>query len=413
MDSSQGRRPRVVIVGAGFGGLAAARALRRAEAEIFLIDRTNHHLFQPLLYQVATAVLSPADVATAVRPLLRPQRNTTMLMAEVTRVDTEARLVRLAGDATLPYDWLILATGADYSFFGRPELAQHVHVLKTLSDALTVREKLLTAFEQAELAPDEDAVRRLTTFVVVGGGPTGVEIAGTVAEMVRTTLRCDFRRIDPTRSRVLLFEEGPRVLSAFPQHLSDYACRALSDLGVEVRPGTAVETIGDGWVQVGGERIEAALTFWCAGVQARPAARWLGVPQARNGGVVVGPDCSAPGLPEVFVVGDVSHHAHEGGPLPALAPVARQQGRWVGRLIARRIAGRPDPVPFRYRDWGTMAVIGRSRAVALLGGRRLKGVPAWLTWSLVHLMLLIDFRSRATVYVNWTWAWFTRGGGPG
>ncbi len=404
-------RKTVVIVGAGFGGLAAAKAFKGADVDVVLIDRTNHHLFQPLLYQVATAALSPADIATASRTLLKGQKNVTVLMGEVTAVDAEGKCVRLKDGPDQSYDWLILATGAAYSFFGHPEWAGDAEVLKSLDDALTIRRKLLAAFERAELADDPEQARKLTTFVVVGAGPTGVETAGTIAEMARMTLRNEFRRIDPTQARVILFEAGPRVLAAFPEDLSAYAEKALEELGVEVRTGTAVEAISDGVVQAGGETIEAAAVLWSAGVEARPVAQWLGAEAVRNGAVVVDATCAVPGLKNVFALGDVASYRQDGKPLPGLAPVAKQQGRWVGRLVRARAEGRPDPAPFRYHDWGTMAVIGRSRAVALLGPWKMTGFLAWLAWSLVHLMLLIDFRSRAAVYVNWTWAWFTMGRG--
>lgn len=404
-------RKTVVIVGAGFGGLAAARAFKGADIEVVLIDRTNHHLFQPLLYQVATAALSPADIATASRTLLRGQKNVTVLMGEVTGVDAAAKVVRLKDGPDQTYDWLILATGAAYSFFGHPEWSDDAEVLKSLDDALTIRRKLLAAFEKAELADDPEEARKLMTFIVVGAGPTGVETAGTIAEMARMTLKHDFRRIDPTKARVILFEAGPRVLAVFPPDLSAYAEQALEDLGVEVRTGAAVEAISDGVVRAGGETLAAAAVLWSAGVEARPAAQWLGAAAVRNGGVVVDQTCAVPGVRDVFAVGDVASFRQDGKPLPGLAPVAKQQGKWVGKLVRARAEGRPDPAPFRYRDWGTMAVIGRSKAVALLGPWKLKGFVAWLAWSLVHLMLLIDFRSRVVVYVNWTWAWFTMGRG--
>lgn len=398
---------RVVIVGAGFGGLAAAKALKGADLDVVLIDRTNHHLFQPLLYQVATAALSAPDIAVAIRTLLRRQTNATMLMAEVTGVDHQARRVLLGDGATIGYDWLILATGAAYSFFGHPEWSQEALVLKSLDDASAIRRRLLCAFETAERTPSG----RPPTFVVVGGGPTGVETAGTIAELARQTLKGEFRNIDPTQARVILYEAGPRVLSAFPVELSDYAARALGELGVEVRTGAPVEEIDAGRVRAAGETIDAAAVLWCAGVKARPAADWLEAEAGGGGAVLVDRDCSVPDRPGVYAIGDVSRYVAPDGPLPALAPVAKQQGRWVGRRIAAEAAGQAPPPPFRYQDWGSMAVIGRSRAIAVLGGRNLKGVTAWLAWSLVHLMLLIDFRSRLTVYVNWTWAWFTRGRG--
>lgn len=409
---SNSARPSIVIVGAGFGGMAAARALRGAEADITLVDRTNHHLFQPLLYQVATAALSPADIATASRVLLRGQHNATVLMAEVADVDPDRRLVRLTGARDLPYDYLILATGAAYSFFGHDEWAHHAPVLKSIDDALAIRARLLEAFERAEQAVDRDAARRLLTFVVVGGGPTGVELAGTIAELARTTLARDFRHIDPRSARILLCESGPRVLGAFPEKLSIYAGEALASLGVEVRVGKPVERIDAGGIILAGERIDAETVLWCAGTQARPAAWWLGADAARNGAVKVNADCSVPGRPEIFVVGDSASFDHGlERPLPGLAPVAKQQGHYVGRLLKATIQGKSGLPPFRYRDYGTMAVIGRSRAVAHLGRLQLKGLVAWLAWSLVHLMLLVDFRSRLMVYANWSWAWFTYGRG--
>jgi NADH dehydrogenase len=405
-------RKRIVIVGAGFGGMAAIQALRNVDADVTLIDRTNHHLFQPLLYQVATAALSPADIATASRVLLRSHRRTTVLMADVVAVDRERRCVRVASGLEFDYDYLVLATGAGYSFFGRDDWAPHAQVLKTLDDALAVRERLLSAFEWAEESPDAGAVSRLLTFVVIGGGPTGVELAGTIAELARSTLARDFKHINTRYARVVLCEAGPRLLTSYPPHLSDYATGALRTLGVEVRLGQTVEHIDEHGLRVGGVRIDASLVLWCAGTKARPAAQWIDVPAARNGAICVGPDCSVPGFPEIFAIGDVaSFSAGRPGPLPGLAPVAKQQGRYVGRLIRARIEGRPDPGPFRYSDWGTMAVIGRSHAIADFGKVRLTGFLAWLTWSLVHLMLLVDLRSRVMVYLNWSWAWFTYGRG--
>lgn len=405
-------KPRIVIVGAGFGGMAAARMLRRAAAEVTLVDRTNHHLFQPLLYQVATAALSPADIATANRVLLRGSSNMRVLMAEVTGVDTSARAVRLADGRMLPYDYLVLATGAAYSFFGHDEWRAHALVLKSLEDALAIRARLLEAFERAEQTSDPAEARRLLTFAIVGGGPTGVELAGTIAELARTTLARDFACIDPRDARVVLCEAGERLLSAFDPALSAYAADALAALGVEVRTGTAVQAIDATGLMLGEQRIDAGAVLWCAGTEARPAARWVGAQAARNGAVEVAADCSVPGHPEIFAIGDVaSFDSGRNRPLPGLAPVAKQQGAYVGRLLAARIAGRSEPGAFRYRDHGTMAVIGRARAVAVLGGMRLKGFVAWLAWSLVHLLLLVDFRSRLLVYVNWSWAWFTYGRG--
>jgi NADH:ubiquinone reductase (H+-translocating) len=412
MDKSMSAlRPGIVIVGAGFGGLAAAKALKGANADVTLVDRTNHHVFQPLLYQVATAALSPADIATANRVLLRNQQNVAVLMAEVVSVSPDRRLVHLADGKDLPYDYLILATGAAYSFFGHEEWAEHAQVLKTLEDALAIRSHLLGAFELAEQCGDPERIRELLTFAVVGAGPTGVEMAGTIAELARMTLAMDFKHIDPRSARVVLCEAGGHVLPAFPEHLSAYARRALEGLGIEVLLGQAVREIDEKGLTVGETRIETPNIIWCAGVKARPAADWLGANAARNGAVRVAADCSVPGWPGVFAVGDVSSLETSGAPLPGLAAVAKQQGHYVGLLLKARIGGKPAPPPFRYRDLGTLAIIGRSRAVAHFGRIDLTGFIAWLAWSLIHLMLLVDFHSRLMVYANWSWAWFTYGRG--
>jgi len=400
------------VVGAGFGGMAVVQSLKGVDVDITLVDRTNHHLFQPLLYQVATAALSPAEIATATRVLLRGYHNATVLMAEVTGVDPAQRRVRLANGVELPYDYLVLATGAAYSFFGHDEWAAYTHVLKTLDDALSIRERLLSAFEWAEESDDPAQIQRLMTFAVIGGGPTGVELAGTMAELARSTLARDFKRIDPRSARIVLCEAGPRLLSSFPPHLSEYSLTALRALGVEVRLGEAVNQIDERGLVVGNTRIDASLILWCAGTAARPAARWIGTTAARNGAVQVAADCSVPAWPEIFAIGDVaSYSAGRSAPLPGLAPVAKQQGRYVGHVLKARIQGKPVPGPFRYRDFGAMAVIGRSHAIADFGRFRLTGFLAWLTWSLVHLMLLVDFRSRVVVYWNWSWAFFTYGRG--
>ncbi len=404
-------RERIIIVGAGFGGIAAAQALRHAPADVTLIDKTNHHLFQPLLYQVAGAALSPGDIATANRALLRRNRNTRVLMAEVSGVDTAAKELCLSDGRRLRFDRLILATGAAYSFFGNDDWAEHAFVLKSIDDALAIRAALLGAFERAEQCDDAQEVRKLLTFAVVGGGPTGVELAGTIAELARTTLARDFAHVDPRGARVVLCEMGERILNAFDPELSASAKAALESLGVEMRTGAPVETIDGDGLTIAGERIDAAAVLWAAGTAARPAAKWLAADAARNGAVKVRPDCSVPGHPDIFAIGDVASFDAGDGPLPGLAPVAKQQGAYVGKLLAARIAGRSDPGPFRYRDYGTMAVIGRSRAVAEIAGLKLKGFLAWLAWSLVHLMLLVDFRSRVAVYVNWSWSWFTYGRG--
>lgn len=411
-DEARSARKRIVIVGAGFGGMAAAQALKHAEADVILVDRTNYHLFQPLLYQVATAALSPADIATAIRALLRRQKNVTVVMGDAAGVNLAEGALRIDGMSDIPFDYLVLATGADYSFFGRDAWAANAPVLKTLADALAMRERLLGAFEWAESHAGSGDTRRALTFVVVGGGPTGVELAGTIAELAHTTLARDFRQVDPASARIILFEAGPRLLSGFPDRLSDYARTALEALGVEVRTCAIVDEIDAVGLTAGGERIESGNVLWCAGTAARPAAEWLGAAAAANRAVKVAPDCSVPGHPNIFAIGDVaSYQGADGQLLPGLAPVAKQQGDYVGRLLARRIAGKSAPAPFRYRDYGALAVIGRSRAVADFGRLRLTGFSAWLTWSLVHLMLLVDFRSRVLVYVNWSWAWLTRGRG--
>ena len=406
------RRPLVLIVGAGFGGINAAQGLAGKGVDILLIDRINHHVFQPLLYQTATAALAPSDIASPIRAILRHNRHATVIMGEVTGIDPARRVVAVRDTGEFRYDYLILATGAAYSWFGHDEWAAHAAVLKSLDDAEVIRRRLLSAFELAESRTDPNEIERLLTFIIVGGGPTGVELAGAIAELARSTLAREFRRIRPEAARIILFETGPRLLPAFPPGLSDYTCRALGSLGVEVRLGVAVEKIDASGVSASGKRVDGANTFWCAGTQARPAASWLGVDAAPNGAVRVLPDCSVPGHAEIFVIGDVaSLNGRDGKPLPGLAAVAAQHGKYVAKVIARRIAGRPAPGPFRYRDLGTLAVIGRSRAVADLGRFRLRGFPAWLIWSLVHLFLLAGFRNRLVVYVNWSWAWFTYGRG--
>jgi NADH dehydrogenase len=405
-------KARIVIIGCGFGGLAAAQALRSAHADIILIDRTNHHLFQPLLYQVATAALSPADSATATRAILRRQSNVTVLMGEVTGIDTMNRRIEIVGADDVPYDLLVVATGAAYSYFGHGDWAQFSHVLKTLEDAVGIRGALLGAFERAESQTDAETVGRLLTFVVVGGGPTGVELAGNIAELARSTLARDFRNINPASARVILCESGNAVLGEFPSRLSRYASSALASLGVEVRLNTTVTTIDAQGLTAGDQRIETRNIFWAAGTTARPAAQWMNLQPAQHGAISVDPRCAVIGLTDVFAVGDVASQAGASGqPLPGLAAVAKQQGAYVGKLLSARLKGKDNFPPFRYRDLGTLAVIGRARAVAHLGGVSLSGAAAWLLWSLVHLMLLVDFRSRIAVYLNWMWSWFTYGRG--
>ncbi|MCW8139840.1 MAG: NAD(P)/FAD-dependent oxidoreductase [Planctomycetota bacterium] len=398
-------RPHVVIVGGGFGGLAAARALRRAPVRITLVDRQNHHLFQPLLYQVATAGLNPADIAAPIRGILRRQKNALMLLADVRRVDVAAR--RLVLDRTeLAYDHLILACGATHSYFGHDEWAEVAPGLKTITDAAEIRHRVLWAFEAAE--QEDDPARRATwqTFAVVGGGPTGVELAGALAELARHTLRKDFRRFDPRASRVLLLEAGPALLPAFPEDLRDDARRRLERLGVEVRLGAAVSDITREGLRAGGEWTPARTVLWAAGVAASPLARTLDAPLDRAGRVLVRPDLSVPGHPEVRVVGDMAALEQDGKPVPGVAPAAMQMGRHAAMNVRRALRGLP-PLPFRYKDKGSMATIGRAAGVADLGRLRLTGYLGWLAWLFVHLIFLIGFRSRVLVLLQWVWAYVT------
>ena len=403
----------VVIVGAGFGGLAAARALAGSPARVTLIDRTNHTLFQPLLYQVATAALGADDIALPVRSVFRGSPHVAVLMAELTGIDRGRRCVLLEGAAPVAYDSLILATGSVYSWFGHDEWSARTPALKSLSDALSLRNRLLDAFERAEASTDAAETRRLLTFVVIGAGPTGVELAGSIAELARNTLARDFRRIRPAEARIVLCDAGDAVLAAFPRPLSLYAGGRLEALGIELRLGAGVERIDAGGVVAGGVRIEAECVFWAAGTAATPVARWLGEPGVGHGLVPVAPDCSLPGDPSIFVIGDAASMAGpDGKPLPGLGSVAKQQGAYVGHLIGRRLSGRHGrPAPFRYRNWGQLAIIGRSSAVADFGRVRLTGRLAWLLWSAIHLMLLVSARNRIVVYVNWVWAWLSYGRG--
>jgi NADH dehydrogenase len=400
-------RPRVIIVGAGFGGLSAAVALRRAAADVIVIDERNYHLFQPLLYQVATAGLSPADIAAPIRHVLARQRNTRVLLARVTAIDVAARSVIL-GDRSLDYDYLIVATGSRHAYFGHDEWAAVAPGLKTIDDATKVRRKILIAFERAESEEDEQERRRLMTFVIVGGGPTGVEMAGAIAELAKVALAHDFRAIDPAMSRIVLVEAGPRLLPAFPEQLSAVASHALERLGVEVRLGAAVTRCDAEGVIVADARIESRTIVWAAGVAASPAAQWLGAPHDRLGRVMVANDLSLPQHPEIFVIGDTALVADENGKsLPGLAPVAKQQGRYVAKLLHARLAGTAAPPPFRYRPSGNLATIGRTAAVVDFGFVRLTGFLAWLIWSVAHIYFLIGFRNRIAVALDWLWAYAT------
>jgi NADH dehydrogenase len=400
-------RPRVVIAGAGFGGIEAAKALRRAPADVIIIDRQNHHCFQPLLYQVATAALSPADVAWPIRGIFRRQRNATVLMANVLGVDADKRVVHT--DAIdLAYDYLVLATGAAHSYFGHDEWAEVAPGLKRIEDATRIRRRILIAFERAEVTTDEAERRRLLTFVIVGAGATGVEMAGAIAEVARQTLAMDFRHIDPRTSRIVLVEAGPRVMPTLPEHLSEYVRRTLTRMGVEVMTDARVVQCDARGVDLENGRIEAGTIIWAAGVTASPAAHWLGAEHDRAGRIKVGPDLSLPGHPEVFAVGDTAAAMdHGGGPIPGIAPAAKQMGRYVGRLIAARISGRPFKQPFRYRHLGDLATIGRRAAVVKLGRLELTGFLGWVFWSVVHIYFLVEVRDRFVVAFTWAWDYIT------
>jgi NADH dehydrogenase len=399
--------PRIVIVGAGFGGLSAAKALARAPAQVVVIDERNYHLFQPLLYQVATAGLSPADIAAPIRGIVRRQKNTHVMLGSVTGIDVAGRAV-LLGPRRVPYDYLIVATGARHAYFGHEEWAAVAPGLKKIDDATRVRRKILIALERAEDEEDPAERRRLMTFVVVGAGPTGVEMAGSIAELAKVALAMDFRAIDPRKSRIVLIEAGPRVLPAFPERLSAVAQRRLQRLGVEVRLGTPVTGCDAAGVTVGSERIECRTIIWAAGVAASPAAEWLGAAHDHLGRVNVERDLSLPGHDDIFVIGDTARlDDATGKPLPGLAPVAKQQGKYVARLIAARLAGRPAPGAFRYRHAGNLATIGRTAAVVDFGFLRLTGFVAWVVWSLAHIYFLIGFRNRLAVALEWLWAYLT------
>ena len=405
----RGRPPRckVVVVGAGFGGLQAALGLaHRPDVDLTLIDTHNHHLFQPLLYQVATAALSPADIAAPVRGVIPASEHTRVLMAEVTGVDTQARQVATS-EGAVPYDELILATGSKPSYFGHGDWAKAAPGLKTLDDALQIRRKILEAFEEAAAIEDAAEQARLLTFVLIGGGPTGVEMAGSIAELSRDVLAHDYDLLHK-RARVVLIEAGPRVLAEFTPDLSDNAAAALRELGVEVRTGTSVTGIEDGTVQLKGEAIAAATVIWTAGNEATPVAKWLGVKPGRSGRVEVGPDLRVPGQPGVSVSGDaaLALDAH-GKPFPGLAPVAKQQGSYVAHAILRRLHGKRAPGPFTYRDYGTLATIGRNKAVAEFGPMHLTGWPAWVVWAVAHIFFLISFRNRVLVSAQWLFSYLT------
>ena len=398
---------KVVIVGAGFGGLEAAKALRHADAEVVVIDRRNHHCFQPLLYQVATAALSPADIAWPIRHILRSQRNATVLMEKVLGIDAEERLVR-AESGEVPYDYLVIAAGAQHSYFSRDEWAAYAPGLKRIEDATTIRRKILTAFERAELTQDNNEQQRLLTFVIVGGGATGVEMAGAIADVARQTLAADFRRIDPRRARIILIEAGSRVLPTFPPRLSDYVRKTLERSGVEVRTDTLVTDCDAQGVDLKNRRIDSETIIWAAGVTASPAAQWLGAETDASGRVKVAKDLSAPDNPNIFVIGDTASVLDEQGrPVPGIAPAAKQMGKYVAKIIYARITGSKQPGPFRYVHFGDLATIGRRAAVVKLGRLELKGFVAWAFWSVAHIYFLIGLRYRFLVAINWAWDYIT------
>ena len=403
--------PYVVIVGGGFGGLAAAKALRKTAANVILIDRTNHHLFQPLLYQVATSVLTPSQIATPIRSILRNQKNTTVIMGEVTGVDKEQRYVTVSDadqqDVPVAYDYLILATGASHSYFGHNEFAAYAPGLKSLADAEAARNKILQAFELAEAEEDPTRHRDLLTFVLVGAGPTGVEMAAALAVFVRNTLKSDFRRIDPASARIVLVDMAPRVLGPFSESLSKAATKRLEKLGVEVRLGHGVDLIDAEGVVIAGERIASKTVIWTAGVAPSPAGKWLNAETDRAGRVRVQKDLTLPGHSEIFVVGDTAAFDQNGKPLPGVAQVAIQQGSYAGELIHNRIVGNPPPPAFSYFDKGSLAVVGKGFAVLQSGKVQVSGFGAWLTWAAVHLQFLATSSLRLSVFLQWVWTYMT------
>jgi NADH dehydrogenase len=402
------RRPRVVIIGAGFGGLEAARSLRNCDVDITLIDRRNFHLFQPLLYQVATAALSPGDIAWPTRSIFRHDKNLTVLMAEVSAIDISARTVT-DGRVVIPFDFLILATGAAHSYFGHDEWSAFAPALKTIADALSIRERLLRALEQAEFSTDPVERKRLMSTVIVGGGATGVEMAGAIAELDHRTLSGEFRNIDPVSARIFLIEAGPRVLPSFPEHLAAVAHASLQSMRVEIRTGISVTDCNTrGVTLAGGEHIDAATIIWAAGVAASPVGAWIGATRDRAGRVEVCPDLSVNQNPEIFVIGDAATIVGANRrPVPGVAPAAKQMGRYVGKVIAARIRGGRAPAAFKYRNWGDLAAIGRKSAVVSLGRFRLTGYLGWWFWGVAHIWFLIGFRSRVVVAFSWWWSYLT------
>ncbi|ATU91797.1 NAD(P)/FAD-dependent oxidoreductase [Phyllobacterium zundukense] len=404
IQPSASTRHRLVIVGGGFGGLEAVHNLRNADMDITLIDQRNHHLFQPLLYQVATSTLATSEIAWPIRHLLRKYKNVKTLLGTIDGVDTAARTVSTADGETIPYDTLVLATGARHAYFGHDDWEPFAPGLKTLEDATTIRRRILTAFEKAEREPDPAKRAEYLTFVMIGGGPTGVEVAGTIADLARDTLKGDFRVIDPASARVVLIEGGPRVLPAFSEDMSAYAKQALEKLGVTVHLGNPVTECHTDGVEFGGQSLRAQTIIWAAGVQASPAAKWLNVPADRVGRVVVNADLTAPGYPEIFVIGDTATVANGGkGTVPGIAPAAKQQGVHIAKTIKARLVGDQSPRPFVYHHDGDLATIGKRAAVTDFGWIKLKGYIAWWLWGLAHIYFLIGLRNRLAVALSWLW----------
>lgn len=398
--------PLVVVVGSGFGGLRVAKTLKDAPVHLTVIDRNNYHLFQPLLYWVATAGLSPADISSPIRRVLRRQRNTTVLMAEVTGVDVERRRV-LMGEHEQPYDYLVLATGAQDNYFGHSEWSKYATGLKSVSEATGIRSQILRAFEQAEMESESAKIEKLLTFVMVGAGPTGVEMAGAIAELAHKALAKDFRRINPASARVILVEAGSRILPTFPEKLARRAHKALNHLGVEVRTSAPVEAIDADGVTIAGQRVASHTVIWSAGVAASPAGQWLGAQVDRGGRVLVNTDLSLPDHPNIFIIGDTASLTQNGRPLPGVAPVAMQQGSYVAELIKQRVTTGGPERPFHYVDKGSLATIGRSYAIIDLKGLRLTGLLAWVLWLFIHIYYLIGFRNRLVTLFQWAWTYFT------
>ena len=400
-------RPRVVVIGGGFGGLAAARGLGHAHVAVTLLDRTNHFIFQPLLYQVATAALAPSDITAPIRWILRHQRNAEVLMAEVREIDPKKQVVRIDDEMReIPYDYLIVATGSRHAYFGHNEWEPYAPGLKAIEDASEIRRRFLLAYEHAEKTDDEKEREELLTFVIVGGGPTGVELAGAMPYIARKALAPDFRRVDTRKTRVILVEAGPRILPTFPENLAARAARDLNDLGVEVRVGSFVTGVGPDGVMVGSEKIRARTAFWAAGNLSSPLGKFLGAPLDRAGRVQVNPDLSVPGVPNVFIVGDLATLVQDGRPIPGVGPAAIQGGKSAAKNILRELKHEPRK-PFHYRNKGDLAVIGRSRAIADLGWIQFSGWFAWVFWLFVHITYLIGFRNRIVVLLEWAYAYFT------